>query len=491
MRKHLIIASVVALIVLASAWLWYSQKTEPIIVKHSELELDRVEKAHRIVLFIHGTFGSTLGLLDIPSIMKDNLKGSLYTKTARSMRKDRFFFCTQPLLHRGLESFVPTFDRSSDDGGFVVYPIGKCFEHLAHRVWGDDEIRHYYVFGWSGLLSQNKRRHEAVRLLNELNEEVKKFKARGVLPKITIVSHSHGGNVVLNMGLIAAELLGHSFPQIPEFEHAESIIKTRDLLNHLPQSGSVAGLASHKRWDYYPEKPEWKVEHFVLLGTPIQPETDFAVTSPLFESVLNCYSHADRVQQNDWISTSRYYSDRRFDRVVKLLEKHGQDDHKKLTQACILFNRSRGEDGLLVYSADGEKTKKKRTIWNTLIGDLSTPTVHVDPTHKELWFVVTPAADEKTFLKPLPVAVLMPLLLKAQQTSPLCHDCDYNIAVRGDELCIEVAPYLKGTVQETLSLPLSEIKMMQKALGDWEVSSDFLEREELLLSSHVRVGREC
>ena len=491
MRKHWIIACTVTLIALAGVWLWYYQKTEIIPVRQVELQLDRVEKKHRILLFIHGTFGSTLGLLDIPSVMKDNLKGSLYTKTARSMRKDRFFFCTQPLLHRGLTAFEPSFDRTSDDGGFVAYPIGKCFEQMAHYAWGDSEVRHYYVFGWSGLLSQNKRRHEALRLLNELNEEVKKFKARGISPKITIVSHSHGGNVVLNMGLLAAELGGHTFSKIPEFEHTESVLKARLFLAQLPEKESVQGLTSHKRWDYRPEKPEWTVEQFVLLGTPIQPETDFVVTAPLFESVLNCYSYSDRVQPNDWISTSRYYSEQRFDRVIQLLQKHGQQAPASLTQMRILFSRACGEDGKLIYAIEGGSTKKTRTVWNMLVGDLSVPTVNADPTHKELWFVVSPKSDDVSFLKPIPVAVLAPLLLKGQRVCSDCVDCDCNIAVREDDLCIEIAPHLQGTVQGRLKMPFAEIKTMQKALRNWEVTSEFLEQEESLLSSHVRVGREC
>lgn len=214
----LFIIAILALLGSVGVWWWYGQKIEVIPIKPAELQLDRVEKTHRIVLFVHGTFGSTLGLLDIPSVMKDNLKGSLYTKTARSMRKDRFFFCTQPLLDRGLRSFVPTSNRTSDDGGFAVYPIGSCFEKMAQHAWGDGEVRHYYVFGWSGLLSQSKRRQEALRLLNELNEEVKKFKKRNITPKITIVSHSHGGNVVLNMGLLVAELSGHAYENIPELQ---------------------------------------------------------------------------------------------------------------------------------------------------------------------------------------------------------------------------------------------------------------------------------
>jgi len=493
-QRRWIILVVMAVLALAGSvgiWWWHSQKIEVLPVKPAELQLDTVEKTHRIVLFVHGTFGSTLGLLDIPSVMKDNLKGSLYTKTARSMRKDRFFFCTQPLLDRGLRSFEPSFDRSSDDGGFAVYPIGKCFEKMAHYAWGDGEVRHYYVFGWSGLLSQHKRRQEALRLLNELTEEVKKFKKRNITPKITIISHSHGGNVVLNMGLLAAELNGYSYEKIPEFEQAESVTKTRLFLAEQPERTAVQSAFSHKRWDYRPEKPAWTVEHFVLLGTPIQPETDFGILSPLFEHVYNCYSYADRVQPNDWISTSRYYSEQKFDRVKQVLSKYGQSIPKSLVQLRILFERSCDAEGRLVYTTEGGAMRKKRTAWNMLVGDLSSAPAHTDPTHKELWFIVSPKHDQTAFLKPLPVSVLAPVMIKLQSLSPESCDGDCNIALRDGVFNVELADHMLGIVRERIKIPYTEIKALQNAVRNWEVSAEFLEKEEALLSSHVRVGREC
>ncbi len=488
-RKRWILLVLVCLAVAGAVWWWYHQQSEVVQVKPAELHLDKVEKTHRIVVFVHGTFGSTLGFLDVPSVMRDNLKGSFYTKTARSMRKDQFFFCTQPLLQRGLVGFEPSLQRSSDDGGFAVYPIGKCFEHMAQRTWGDGEMRHYYVFGWSGLLSQSKRRQEAVRLLNELNEEIKKFNARGITPKITLVSHSHGGNVILNMGLLVAELEGFAYPEIPGLVDPIIQQKLRAFLQELPEREAVQSLTTKKRWDYRPEKPWWKPEQVVFLGTPIQPETDFGILSPLFTSVFNCYSYADRVQPHDWVSTSRYYSEQRFDRVLNLFKTHNFTFPADLAQMRLMFGRAVTDDGSLVYVVDGVHHKKRRSVWNLLVGDLAPATVHADPTHKELWFVVSPKQDETIFLKPLPVAILTPLLFGIHRKEDGRSDYDCNLAVRGDDVCIELAEHQKGIILERVSVPHAEIKTLQASVRNWEVSEEFLEKEENMLSSHVQMGR--
>ena len=472
-------------------WYWNLNKIPVPEPEKFELQLDAVEKKHRIIIFVHGTFGSILGLLDIPSVMRDNLKGSLYTKTARSMRKDHFFFSTQPLLHRGLVAFEPSFDRREDQGFFAAYPIGKSFDVFSQKMAQADEVRHYYVFGWSGLLSQNKRRLEGLRLLNELNEEIKKFKDRGIDPKITIVCHSHGGNVLLNMGALVSQLRGEKLSQIPGVEDADSLQKQRIFLAALPDRQATTGFLKQKKWDYAPECPSWNIEHLALFGVPLQPETDFACKSSLFESVYNFYSYADRVQPSDWVSTSRYYSEQRFDRVEALYKKHQQKLPEKIVQARIMFGRKVSEDGDFVVAVDGVGSKKQRTAWNMLVGDLSAQQVHADPTHKEFWFLVFPKMGEECALKPIPVAACFPLLLNLLKKVPERVDCDVNMTLRENEFCLEVAEHNHGKVLAEERLPGSFIKEIQAAIKNWEVDSEFLAKEESLISSHLRAGREC
>ena len=55
-----------------------------------------------ITVFVHGTFGSVLGLLSFSSLINDDLDGSLYRKINRKMRYDPFFYQEQPILQKGL-----------------------------------------------------------------------------------------------------------------------------------------------------------------------------------------------------------------------------------------------------------------------------------------------------------------------------------------------------------------------------------------------------
>ena len=107
---------------------------------------------------------------------------------------------------------------------------------------------HCYLFGWSGKLCFKKRKEEAATLysyLKKLNDTyVAQYKVK---PEITVITHSHGGNVVLNMA------------------HAKSI------------------------------KDDLKL-NVVLLACPVQHETKDLVKDPLFEKVYALYSTVDLLQ---------------------------------------------------------------------------------------------------------------------------------------------------------------------------------------------------
>jgi hypothetical protein len=68
-----------------------------------------------------------------------------------------------------------------------------------------DSIRfpldHFYTFGWSGKLSHTERLKAAKDLETDIvNKIINPYTALyGTVPKITIIAHSHGGNVALNM----------------------------------------------------------------------------------------------------------------------------------------------------------------------------------------------------------------------------------------------------------------------------------------------------
>src|SRR5436305_15147496 len=63
-----------------------------------------------IVVFIHGNFNTGLGLFSIKPVFRDSIKGTMYARVTRQMRKDPFFFQEQPILQRGLVEITPSFN---------------------------------------------------------------------------------------------------------------------------------------------------------------------------------------------------------------------------------------------------------------------------------------------------------------------------------------------------------------------------------------------
>lgn len=63
----------------------------------------------------------------------------------------------------------------------------------------DFSWHNFYVYGWSGILDPKEREDAAKTLYSEIKKLILECKKQHVEPKITIVTHSHGGNVALNL----------------------------------------------------------------------------------------------------------------------------------------------------------------------------------------------------------------------------------------------------------------------------------------------------
>lgn len=107
---------------------------------------------------------------------------------------------------------------------------------------------HTYLFGWEGSLSFKERRHAAIRLHNQLKELVQKYqKMYGTHPKIRIITHSHGGNVALNLARI---------------HDANSFV----------------------------------VDELIMLACPVQKKTEHLINSNIFKEIFIIYSSIDMIQ---------------------------------------------------------------------------------------------------------------------------------------------------------------------------------------------------
>jgi len=57
----------------------------------------------------------------------------------------------------------------------------------------------FYAYGWSGKLDPKEREDAARTLYSEIKKLILEYKKQNLKPKITIITHSHGGNVALNL----------------------------------------------------------------------------------------------------------------------------------------------------------------------------------------------------------------------------------------------------------------------------------------------------
>ena len=107
----------------------------------------------------------------------------------------------------------------------------------------------FYIFGWSGKLDSKERKHSARTLYKELTRINNEFKKQyGKKPIIRIITHSHGGNVALNLATIKNK-------------------------NH-----------------------ELVIDELILLACPVQEETAHLTEDPLFKKIYALHSSLDLIQ---------------------------------------------------------------------------------------------------------------------------------------------------------------------------------------------------
>ena len=133
-------------------------------------------------------------------------------------------------------------------------------------------LEHFYIFGWSGTLSFQDREKAARDLDSEIIELIQRYKIQyDCTPRLRIITHSHGGNVVLNLARV-----------------------------HNPKALSYV------------------VNELVLLACPVQVVTAKLAQETMFESVCHLFSKTDIFQVIDMQGLYRnnvkapLFSQRRF-----------------------------------------------------------------------------------------------------------------------------------------------------------------------------------
>lgn len=131
------------------------------------------------------------------------------------------------------------------------YYLRKVAENLSASSL-DYPIDNFYFLRWSGKLSVSEREETAQHLYEAIKGLLAEYKEKyETKPTITVITHSHGGNVALNL----------------------SKVKDRD--------------------------PDVKVDNLVLLACPVQRHTREFVHDCMFENVYSFYSTLDFMQVLD------------------------------------------------------------------------------------------------------------------------------------------------------------------------------------------------
>ncbi len=142
----------------------------------------------------------------------------------------------------------------------------------------------FYIFGWKGGLDCKERQEASHDLFKNLLEIVRNYKNKyKVLPKINIIAHSHGGNVVLNLNKI----------------------KNEDI--------------------------EFCINKLILLACPVQKETKDYLKSNFFKKVYSFYSTLDifqvldpqgfhKVQRRGHKKRKPLFSERKFESSDNLIQ---------------------------------------------------------------------------------------------------------------------------------------------------------------------------
>ncbi|HEX4068722.1 MAG TPA: hypothetical protein VHX42_01365 [Candidatus Babeliales bacterium] len=147
---------------------------------------------------------------------------------------------------------------------------------------------HFYTFGWSGNLNLLARQKAAYDLFYALKDLTLTYQEQyGYTPEIILISHSHGGNVIL----------------------------------HLAEIDDPAGF-------------KLSISKAILLACPVQKHTTHLVSSPVFNRIYSLHSHTDMIQIADMQGL------RRKEKIKRpLFSNRHFDAHPKIAQASIRWKK--------------------------------------------------------------------------------------------------------------------------------------------------------
>lgn len=323
----------------------------------SSIAQDSKKKTICMYLFVHGIMNieAHLNTSTFIHLFNDDIEDTFYKKNILLVRNDPFFQQSQPIQGLGLQQI----DMNKIVPGYAAGAIAHLFEEQLQTNTQCEHI--YYTFGWSSLLSCSERYKAAQQLYHELSNQINQYTSEGHTVKLMAVGYSHGANILLNLAGIKRE---HNEPN------------------------------------------PFTINTLVLIGAPIQCETDYLITDSMYKKVYHLYSNADVPQTLDFFTSNRFFSERMF------RPRKGFELPKKLVQVNLRFLKRAGGN-------DRKQPCPKPSCKSSLIRDVS-------PGHTELWFFGWTQCSYRPSLPfcPLPIATLIPTLLYyIKKAEPCLNPC--------------------------------------------------------------------
>jgi len=215
------------------------------------IEMDKIENNFNEHLIKIYSYKNEIKIIDMNNYRKKLKKINTQPETCNKMKSDNITI----FVHGTHTLSKLIFTYTNENNKLVkVEDLNKkyCPYVLAKQIYQTNPIEfpfeEFYTFGWSGELSYKAREDAGKILYAELQNLINQYKLNKRNPKITIITHSHGGNVGLNLARI-----------------------------------------QNKETDF-------KIDRLILLAAPIQEKTKNLVTEKIFNKVYNIYSSMDTLQ---------------------------------------------------------------------------------------------------------------------------------------------------------------------------------------------------
>ncbi len=223
-----------------------------------------------MTIMVHGTVGlqSAASFSTFFQLLRDDMCDSCYTRIVHNIRTNPPFYHTQAIQDFGLKKIImPTEHYQGNASSLFALLIDRELGALQPH-----ELRQYYTFGWSGLVSASQRYSEAWDFYRALRKEYRRVKKQFpcACVRIRIIAYSHGGSVALNLATARKKL----FPD-----------------------------------------DTFAINELALFGTPVMAETNRLICDDMFESIYHFYSRNDFIQKLDCFSQLQSFSSRRFNKV--------------------------------------------------------------------------------------------------------------------------------------------------------------------------------